>query len=106
MMVDLRQNAPDKVGGEKVIKKIDYQSLEETDLISGTSEKIDFPKSNVLQFLTEKGTKISARPSGTEPKIKFYFSVNTPLDDKSKYDEISGQLDEKIDRIIADLNLN
>lgn len=106
MMVDLRQNAPDKVGGEKVIKKIDYQSLEETDLISGTSEKIDFPKSNVLQFLTEKGTKISARPSGTEPKIKFYFSVNTPLEDKSKYDEISGQLDEKIDRIIADLNLN
>ncbi len=69
------------------------------------SEKIDLPKSNVLQFITEEGSKISARPSGTEPKIKFYFSVHTPLDSVNDFDQTQKKLEDRIDAIISSMDL-
>ena len=80
MMRELRANPPQTIVGEKVTKVIDYLEGMEKDMTTGKQKPIDFPESNVLQFFTEQGTKVSARPSGTEPKIKFYFSVNTPMD--------------------------
>lgn len=74
-------------------------------LADGSSWKIELPKSNVLQFVLEDGSKISARPSGTEPKIKFYFSVNTKLNSAAEFDEKDKQLDDKINRIIAEMGL-
>ena len=73
---------------------------------TGATWKLDLPKSNVLQFITAQGTKISARPSGTEPKIKFYFSVNTELKDKASFDSTYQMLQEKIKGIIIDMQLN
>ena len=70
-----------------------------------TSWKIDLPKSNVLQFITEDGSKISARPSGTEPKIKFYFSVNTKLNNKEEFDTKYAALENRIKAIQADMKL-
>jgi phosphoglucomutase len=77
-----------------------------TDLLTGATWKINLPKSNVLQFVTEDGSKISARPSGTEPKIKFYFSVNTSLDNAAEFDKKYELLQNKINGIIADMQLN
>jgi phosphoglucomutase len=77
-----------------------------TNLLTGVQTKIQLPKSNVLQFVTEDGTKISARPSGTEPKIKFYFSVNTVLPNREVFDEVYAQLQNKINTIIAAMQLN
>jgi phosphoglucomutase len=88
MMKELRANPPKTIQGSPVTKLYDYQSSEVTDLASGVKEKLDFPKSNVLQFTTEDGTKVSARPSGTEPKIKFYFSVKAPLESAEAYDAV------------------
>lgn len=106
MMKSLRNNPPSEISGSALVKIIDYQSLVEKDLSSGRENKIDFPKSNVLQFLTQDGTKISARPSGTEPKIKFYFSVREALKNKSDFDIVLTRLDSKINKIIQDLDLN
>jgi phosphoglucomutase len=75
-------------------------------LLTGESWKLNLPKSNVLQFITAKGSKISARPSGTEPKIKFYFSVNTELKDKASFDSKYQMLQDKINGIIKDMQLN
>lgn len=105
MMADLRANPPKEICGSEVVTMLDYQSLKATDISSGDFRDLDFPKSNVLQFFTEDGSKISARPSGTEPKIKFYFSVNAPLDSKEKFDEVYAQLGDKIQNIITDMNL-
>ena len=105
MMINLRNNPPYSIDNSKLIKVIDYQQSIEKDLINQAEKEIPFPKSNVLQFFTEDGSKISARPSGTEPKIKFYFSVNQPLDSKEAFDEVNNKLEEKIDRIIKDLNI-
>ncbi len=105
MMVALRNNPPANLAGAKVIRMIDYQHTTEKDLVSGKESSIDFPKSNVLQFLTEDGTKVSARPSGTEPKIKFYFSTNEKLNRVEDFEKVQQQLDGKLDRIIADLDL-
>jgi phosphoglucomutase len=105
MMQNFRSNPPEELAGSKVIKKLDYLSSVETDLRDGTEYKIDLPKSNVLQFITEDGSKISARPSGTEPKIKFYFSVNTNLVSKDEYNQKKLLLSEKIRRIQRDLGL-
>jgi len=74
-------------------------------LVDGSSWKIDLPKSNVLQFELEDGTKISARPSGTEPKIKFYFSVNTKISSPAEFEEAEKMLDDKIQRIIVEMGL-
>ncbi|MFY0685586.1 MAG: phospho-sugar mutase [Cyclobacteriaceae bacterium] len=103
MMKNFRTTPPAHLGGEKVISLIDYQQSTITDLSNGQSSPIDLPKSNVLQFITENESKISVRPSGTEPKIKFYFSVNTPLDNKTDYFRLVEELGKKIDILSIDL---
>ena len=79
MMETYRNNPPKTINGSQVVKLLDYEKQVGKDLIKQTSFPLDLPKSNVLQFILADGSKISARPSGTEPKIKFYFSVNTKL---------------------------
>nr|WKN39580.1 phospho-sugar mutase [Tunicatimonas sp. TK19036] len=105
MMRNLRENPPKTIVGEKVVKIIDYQEGIETDVISGKQRPIEFPESNVLQFFTEKETKVSARPSGTEPKIKFYFSVNDKLDNQSDFAQKWEALDKKVEAVIQDMQL-
>jgi phosphoglucomutase len=105
MMQAYRDNPPNKINGSDVVQLLDYQSQVNTNLQSGESKKIELPKSNVLQFILADGTKISARPSGTEPKIKFYFSVNTKLDTVADYDSKEKELEDKIAAIIEDMKL-
>lgn len=105
MMEKFRTNPPSVLGGSKVTTLKDYEKGIETDLISNTTKKIELPTSDVLQFITEDGSIISARPSGTEPKIKFYCSVNGKLASKEAYYETDKQLDLKIDAIIQDLGV-
>ncbi len=103
MMEQFRNNPPAQLGGSKVITLKDYELRIETDLTTNTSKELELPKSDVLQFITEDGSIISARPSGTEPKIKFYCSVNAPLADKAQYKEVEAQLSDKIATLMADL---
>lgn len=105
MMRDWRANPPLTINGSKVTRLLDYELLVETDFVKGTKTPILQPKSDVLQFYTADGCKISARPSGTEPKIKFYFSVNTTLKDKADFEATEATLRAKIDAICKDLNL-
>lgn len=105
MMESYRQQPPATIDGSKVIELLDYELQTGKNLITGENWKIELPKSNVLQFITEDGSKISARPSGTEPKIKFYFSVNTTLNDKNAFDEQYAALQNKVNRIIHDMKL-
>lgn len=106
MMVDLRENPVTSIDGSKVIRLEDYQTSVATDMTTGDKLPIDIPKSNVLIYYTEDGTKIAVRPSGTEPKIKFYFSVNLPLKDKAATAKVEKQLDAKIERIVQEMKLN
>jgi phosphoglucomutase len=106
MMEGYRKQPPTEIAGSKVITLLDYQLQVSTNLQNGVQTKIQLPKSNVLQFVTEDGTKISARPSGTEPKIKFYFSVNSVLPNREAFDEVYAQLQNKINNIIAAMQLN
>jgi phosphoglucomutase len=105
MMEDFRNNPPKALAGSKVIELLDYQKQIKTDLRTGQANVISLPKSNVLQFITEDGSKISARPSGTEPKIKFYFSVNTKLESVDKFEEAQQRAKDKIQAIITDMRL-
>ena len=105
MMEGFRKNPPRELAGSKVTELLDYQTQVKTMLESGKTEPIHLPKSNVLQFVLEDGSKISARPSGTEPKIKFYFSVNTRLESKEKFEDAQKEAKEKIRKIIADMKL-
>jgi phosphoglucomutase len=105
MMEKFRTNPPATLGGSKVIQLKDYEKGVETDLLTNTTTKLDFPASDVLQFITEDGSIISARPSGTEPKIKFYCSVNGKLESKAAYHETDAKLDEKISGIMTDLGV-
>ena len=105
MMKAYRDNPPQQIAGAQVAQLLDYQNQTDVNLQSGESKKIDLPKSNVLQFILADGTKISARPSGTEPKIKFYFSVNTKLDNAADFDAKEKELDDKIAAIISDMKL-
>ena len=106
MMEDYRQSPPTIIDGEAVITLLDYELQIGKNLATGETWKIKLPKSNVLQFITANGTKISARPSGTEPKIKFYFSVNTKLKDKASFDTTYQMLQDKIKAIISSMQLN
>ncbi|WP_417444809.1 phospho-sugar mutase [Joostella sp.] len=106
MMIDLRENPIKVIDGSKVSYVEDYLSSTRINLLTGDKEGIDIPSSNVLIYYTEDGTKIAARPSGTEPKIKFYFSVKGNLDEVAHYNEETEKLDEKISRIIEELKLN
>ena len=105
MMRDYRSNPPAEIDGEKVVCIKDYQVLESKDLVSGTVTKINLPKSNVLQFFTDKGNKVTVRPSGTEPKIKFYFGVKGELCCKENFDQTNAALDGKIEAIKKSMNL-
>ncbi len=105
MMEKFRTNPPATLGGSKVITLKDYERGIETDLKANTTKPIELPKSDVLQFITADGSIISARPSVTEPKIKFYCSVNGKLASKAAYLETDQQLDAKIDSIMKDLGL-
>ncbi|OOQ56414.1 phospho-sugar mutase [Mucilaginibacter pedocola] len=105
MMEKFRNNPPAELGGSKVKTLKDYEKRVETDLASGTVTPIELPTSDVLQFITEDGSIISARPSGTEPKIKFYCSVNGKLESKEAYAETEKQLEAKIDTIMKDLGV-
>lgn len=103
MMSDLRADLPKSLGGIDVAEVRDYQQSEATDMKTGSKTKIDLPKSDVLQFITVDGDVISARPSGTEPKIKFYCSVKETLSFTSDYGQISNRLDDKVTQMMADI---
>ena len=105
MMEGFRTNTPKAIDGSEVVEMLDYEMQTGKNLLSGETWKLQLPKSNVLQFITADGSKISARPSGTEPKIKFYFSVHTTLTSKEAYDDTFAGLDQKIQRIIKDMSL-
>lgn len=105
MMRGYRENPPATINGSPVVTLYDYQLQQVKDIQSGDIKPLDLPKSNVLQFVLADGSKISARPSGTEPKIKFYFSVNAPLDSVASYDAVTADLDKKIEGIISDMQL-
>lgn len=104
-MDQFRSNPPSTLAGVPVIGLYDYKKREAKDLANGQVCAIDLPKSNVLQFVLEDGSKISARPSGTEPKIKFYFSVQGTLDRAEDFDTAYASLGDKINMIIAELGL-
>ena len=106
MMEKYRSAPPSTLGGVKVVGLYDYDKKEAKDLNNGQVCSIDLPKSNVLQFVLEDGSKVSARPSGTEPKIKFYFSVQGKLEKAEEFDMAWKQAGDKIDAIIRDLGLN
>ncbi|WP_282787329.1 phospho-sugar mutase [Flavobacterium croceum] len=106
MMIDLRQNPLTEIAGQRVVCVEDYQSSIGKDFMNNEEFAITVPKSNVLIYYLEDGSKICARPSGTEPKIKFYFSVNTTLDEVTNAPQTEKLLATKIQRIISDMKLN
>ncbi len=105
MMEGYRTNTPTVINGSAVVQLLDYQLQKGKNIQTGEEWTITLPKSNVLQFILADGSKISARPSGTEPKIKFYFSVNTKLDKAENFDAVHQQLNERIDGILNDMKL-
>lgn len=105
MMDNLRENPLKTIDGSPVVKINDYKTSISKDMTTGAQTSIDIPKSDVLIYYTADGTKVAARPSGTEPKIKFYFSVNTPFAGEAEYDEKVKMLDDKLARIIREMGL-
>lgn len=105
MMAGYRANPPKTIAGVKVAKIMDYKESKSVDMATGIESPIELDKSNVLQFLLEDGSKVSARPSGTEPKIKFYFSVNEPLHQSADFEKVEAKLNSKIEAIAKDLKL-
>ncbi|MCD6661266.1 MAG: phospho-sugar mutase [Lentimicrobium sp.] len=105
MMENYRTTPPKEINGIKVVKVKDYKSGKETDLINGGQKDIDLPKSDVLQFFLEGGSKITVRPSGTEPKIKFYFGVKGKLENKADFEKVNSLMREELNAMIAALNL-
>lgn len=106
MMIDLRENPVTEINGQRVVCIEDYQTSKGRDIINKTEFSITLPQSNVLIYYLEDGSKICARPSGTEPKIKFYFSVNAPLLSLEDLELVEAELDQKINAIIAAMYLN
>ena len=106
MMEGYRNNTPKEINGSPVVKLFDYHLQKGKNIQTGEEWSIHLPKSNVLQFELADGSKISARPSGTEPKIKFYFSVNDQLQSEANFDVVYKQLQKRIEGIIADMGLN
>jgi phosphoglucomutase len=105
MMNAYRNNPPEKINNSRVIKINDYQKQISYDILKCSESTIDLTKSDVLQFFLEDGSKISVRPSGTEPKIKLYFSVNAKLESPDKFEETEKTLDKRISDIIHDMKL-
>ncbi|TXE10952.1 phospho-sugar mutase [Gelidibacter salicanalis] len=106
MMIDARENPLQNINGSKVIRIEDYQLSKAKNFITNTVEDIVIPKSNVIIYYTEDGSKIALRPSGTEPKIKFYMSVNAPLSSIEAFSKVDEELQDKIDAILKDMNLS
>jgi len=106
MMVNARENPLTTINGSRVTRVEDYELSIAKNLVSNTIETVDIPKSNVLIYYTEDGSKIALRPSGTEPKIKFYISVNTTLDNVSAFASTEQKLEAQIDAIVAEMQLN
>nr|WP_294939226.1 phospho-sugar mutase [uncultured Flavobacterium sp.] len=106
MMVDLRENPVKEINGERVVCIEDYQTSKGKDMMNNEEFEIAIPKSNVLIYYLEDGSKICARPSGTEPKIKFYFSVSCAIESIEDIPEAEAYLDNKIKNIIAEMQLN
>ncbi|MDI1256766.1 MAG: phospho-sugar mutase [Flavobacterium sp.] len=106
MMVDMRENPVSEINGQRVIMLEDYKNSTAKNLLTGEVEAMKIPKSDVLIYYTEDGSKIAARPSGTEPKIKFYVSVNAELDAVENFAATEAYLDSKIKNILADLKIN
>lgn len=106
MLKDFKDNPVATVAGSKVKWIEDYNTATTKNVLTGEEKAMDIPKSNVLIYETEDGTRVAARPSGTEPKVKFYISTNTNLDTSADYKKVSAELDTKIQRILSELNLN
>lgn len=106
MMDDYRSSPPIQINGSRVIMIKDYQLSASKDMLSGSTQPIDLPKSNVLQFFLEDGSKISVRPSGTEPKIKFYFGLKESLASQAEYLKVNEKLDKRVKAIIKDMKLD
>lgn len=106
MMKQFRDEPPKEIAGSKLVEIRDYKDGIAKDLINGKTSKINLPKSDVLQFFTEDNSKISVRPSGTEPKIKFYFGVKADLDKPENVDKVESELNNKLEMIVKSLNLN
>jgi phosphomannomutase len=106
MMVTMRNNPVKEINGQRVVMLEDYKSSVAKNLLTGSEEIMNMPKADVLIYYTEDGSKICARPSGTEPKIKFYISVNTELDSVENFTEVETVLDDKIKNIIIAMQLN
>jgi phosphoglucomutase len=106
IMTRFRNNPPKQLGGSLMEWVKDYSTNIAKNLLTGEEKKIDQKiTSNVLQFFTKEGTKISVRPSGTEPKIKFYFEVKGKLESRSQFDEAEKKAEDKIDAIMEELGL-
>ena len=99
MMLKFRNEPPTEILGSKIIEIKDYKLGVSKDLITGKETAINLPKSDVLQFFTEDGTKISVRPSGTEPKIKFYFGIKAELNNINDFDSVNNQLNDRLDKL-------
>ena len=106
MMIDFKENPVKSIGGANVVIVDDYNTSTSKNLATGEVTQIDIPKSNVLIYTTEDGTRMAARPSGTEPKIKFYFSINTRLDSAENFKKVDKELDARIERILTELKLH
>jgi len=106
IMSGYRSNPPASLNNSKVVVVKDYLTGISKDMDTGIEKSIDLPSSNVLQFFTADGGKVTVRPSGTEPKIKFYFGVVAPLDDKEDFDKVDAELEEKIKSYVSDLGLD
>ena len=106
MMENYRKQPPVEINNSKVVLIKDYELCVEEDILNNTTKKIDLPVSNVLQFFTADGSKITVRPSGTEPKIKFYFGVKEHLNSKAEFEVVNKKLEQKIKDIISSMNLS
>lgn len=106
MMAGFRQSPPAEINGSRVVMINDYKTLESKDILNNRVTGIDLISSNVLQFILEDGSKISVRPSGTEPKIKFYFSVNCNLKESSEFIKMNNEMEKRLDMIINNMGLS
>lgn len=96
LMEKFRNNPPAEIIGSRVVRLLDYKTLKEKNLVTGAETNLDFPKSDVLQFILEDGSKVSVRPSGTEPKIKYYISVNSKLPSRNEFEKVDSELNRRI----------
>jgi phosphoglucomutase len=106
MLIDFKNNPVESVAGSKVRWIEDYNTATAKNVITGEEKPMNIPKSNVLIYETEDGTRVAARPSGTEPKVKFYISTNTTLANAAEFKKVSAALDEKIKTILSELKLS